>query len=308
MFIFSFGILAIISWQCSEDKSPLLLMLGVCISKGVNLDKLLKVDLIFRVISTILLILLPAMGIFENMIIQERGITRMYFGWQAANGMGFSFFMICLEWMYFRHRKFQWFDYAGILAMVVFLDKTANSRTAELLMLAIIVLEMVVSIKERCFPKLEEYKVWVVGCVIGLIMDIGTFALSMYFYLVRQDIWNSLAATFTSRFRTPGAFLEAHGWTLFGSPYNPEVYDYLDIGFAYLTLHLGIIIAMIVLILMVRTLIYGYQNHDEKLLLLFMFVCVRSMTESEHFTLVYAFFPVLLGMGIWKEQKNWSKI
>lgn len=304
IFILVFGILAVMSWQGSEDKTPLLLMLGVCISKNVNLEKLLKIDFVFRVISTLLLIILPAAGLYENMMIQERGITRMYFGWQAANGMGFSFFLICLEWMCFRHKKFQWFDYVGILVMIVFLDRTANSRTAELLMLAILVVEIAVQIKDKWFPGLEEYRIWTLGCITGLCMDIATFAISLYFYLVRQDIWSSLSSTFTSRFHTPGAFLAAHGWTLFGSPYNPEIYDYLDIAFAYLTLHLGIVMAVIVLFLMIRTIIYGYRNRDEKLLLLFMFVCVRSMTESEHFTLMYAFFPIILGLSVWQTKRG----
>ena len=38
-------VLGILSWRGSDDKSPLLLMLGVCISKEVDLDKLLKVGL-----------------------------------------------------------------------------------------------------------------------------------------------------------------------------------------------------------------------------------------------------------------------
>lgn len=96
-------------------------------------------------------------------------------------------------------------------------------------------------------------------------------------------------------------FYDAHGLTLFGSPYNPEIFDYLDMLFAYLTLHMGIVLALVVLVLMVRTIWYGYRTKDEKLLLFFLFVLLRSTIESEHFTLVYAFFPVLLGLSVWEQ-------
>ncbi len=56
--------------------------------------------------------------------------------------MGFSFTVMALEWMYLRHRRFRWYDYVGVLTMVLFLDRTANSRTAELLMLGILSVEL----------------------------------------------------------------------------------------------------------------------------------------------------------------------
>ena len=50
-------VLGVLSWHGSDDKTPLLLMLGVCMSKDVELDRLLKVDLICRICSTCLPVL-----------------------------------------------------------------------------------------------------------------------------------------------------------------------------------------------------------------------------------------------------------
>ena len=85
--IIAFGMIAILSFRSSQDKTPLLLMLGVCCSREINLDKFLRIDLIGRVVSAVLLIALPLANFYENTIIFERGIYRTYFGWQAANGM-----------------------------------------------------------------------------------------------------------------------------------------------------------------------------------------------------------------------------
>ena len=60
--IIAFGIVSVLSFRNSQDKTPLLLMLGVCCSKDMNLEKFLKVDLIGRVVSAVLLIALPLAG------------------------------------------------------------------------------------------------------------------------------------------------------------------------------------------------------------------------------------------------------
>ena len=62
--IIAFGIVSVLSFRNSQDKTPLLLMLGVCCSKDMNLEKFLKVDLVGRVVSAFLLIALPLTGFY----------------------------------------------------------------------------------------------------------------------------------------------------------------------------------------------------------------------------------------------------
>ena len=59
----------------------LLLILDMCCSKDMNLEKFLKVDLVGRVVSAILLIALPLAGLYENKNFYSREIYRTYFGW-----------------------------------------------------------------------------------------------------------------------------------------------------------------------------------------------------------------------------------
>ncbi len=297
--IIAFGIVSVLSFRSSQDKTPLLLMLGVCCSKDMNLEKFLKIDLVGRVVSAFLLIALPLAGFYENKIFFARDIYRTCFGWQAPNGMGFSFMVMAMEWMYLRHRRFHWYDYTGILAIIVFIDRTANSRTAELLMLGILAVELFYTYIEKKKPNFNLYKLCGAGCWIALIADIGLFGIAMGLYFFNQPMWSSLQSTLMNRFRLPGEYFEAHGISLFGSPYNPDIYDYLDILFGYLTLHLGVVIAVIVLVLFVISIIYGYRRKDEKYLILLLFVLLRSTMESEHLNLIYSWFPVLLGMAVW---------
>lgn len=95
--IIAFGMIEILSFRGSQDKTPLLLMLGVCCSREINLDIFLKIDLIGRVVSAVLLIALPLVGLYENKVFFARDIYRTCFGWQVPNGMGFSFTVMTLE-------------------------------------------------------------------------------------------------------------------------------------------------------------------------------------------------------------------
>lgn len=297
--IIAFGIVSVLSFRNSQDKTPLLLMLGVCCSKDMNLGKFLKVDLVGCVVSAALLIVLPLAGFYENKVFFARDIYRTCFGWQVPNGMGFSFTVMALEWMYLRHRRFRWYDYAGIFAMIIFCGSNGKQSNGELLMLGILAVELFCTCFEKKKPGFNLYKLCGAGCWLALAADVGCLGLAMWLYFFNQPVWNGLQSTLTSRFRLPGEYFAAHGISLFGSPYNPDVYDYLDILFGYLTLHLGVIIAVIVFGLFVISIIYGYRRKDEKYLILLLFVLLRSTMESEHLNLIYSWFPVLLGMAVW---------
>lgn len=304
LMIIVFGIVSVLSFRSSQDKTPILLMLGVCCSKDVRMDKLLRVDLISRVVSAVLLVVLPLAGLYENKVLFSRGIYRTCFGWQEPNGMGFSFTVMAMEWMYLRHRRFKWFDYAGIIAMILFLDRTANSRTAEFLMVGILIAEFISTYTRKLKSKDDVYKVWTACCIIAFAMVVFAFVSAIVIYYFKQPLWNTFESTLMKRLRKPGLFLENHGWSLFGRPYSEGIDEYLDILFAYLTLHLGIIVAGIVLVLFIKAILYGYKKMDEKYLLLLLFVISRSIVESEHLTLVYSWFPILFGMAMFDSQKT----
>lgn len=299
LLILAFGAAAVLSWRASGDKTPLLLMLGVCCGRNLKLDRLMKADLAGRLVSAFILILFPILGICENQVLFMRGIERTFFGWQGPNGMGLSFLLICMEWMYLRHHRFRWFDYAGIAGMLVLIHVTANSRTAEVLMAGVLLAEAAAVLWSRYGRRPKEYIIWTWGCGAALGMTLVLPALAMVLYLFKKPELLALSGSFIARFQLPGLFWEAHGLSWFGSPYNPGIYDYLDMMFAYLVLHLGIVMAAVVLVLIIGTIVWGCRNKNERFLLFFMILLLRSMVESEHLNLLYAPVPVLLGLAFW---------
>lgn len=297
-------ILAVLSWRGSDDKTPLLMVLGICCSKNVKLDSLIKVDLIGRLTATVLLIVLPTLGLCGDGIWEAGGRIRRYFGWISPGGMGLTFLVIFMEWMYLRHLKFRWYDYVGICLLWLFEHETGNARTTDVIVVVLLLAEILAAMLHKWRPQIEQYKIWAAGCIGALIAAMAFPFIGVQLYLKNPVDMSTVTNNILSRFLMPGWFYENHGFTLFGSPYNDEVYDWLDMYFGYAVLHLGIVMAVVVLILMVRTILYGYRTKNEKLLLFFMLVLLRSTMESEHFTLVYAFFPILLGLSIWENRRE----
>lgn len=297
------GVLSVISWRVSQDKTPVLLALGILGSKNLKLDRLVKISLISNIFISGVLIAVPLLGIEPMYMTQQGDRIRYFFNWNCPGAMGLTALVICMEWMYLRHLKFRWFDYAGICTVWMFEHFTGNARTTDVIMVVLLASEFFSTLLARKKPEWEQYRLWALGCCVALLASLVLPVIGVKMYLANPVDMSVSTSNFLSRFLQPGRFFEAHGMTLFGTPYDPNVYDYLDMYFGYVTLHLGIVMAVIVLILMIRTIIWAYKNKKEKLLMFFMFVLLRSTIESEHFTLVYAFFPVLLGMSLW-EQKN----
>lgn len=194
-----FGVIAVCSWRGSQDKTALLLMLGVCLGKNINFNRMIKMDMSARWISSLALIAFPLAGICENQVKIDRGIERVYFGWQTPNGMGLSFLIICMEWMYLKHSRFRWYDYTGILVLTAFLYQTANSRTAELLIVGILIVELFNSLKKWAY-RIEEYKLWGLACVGALSLDLLFPAAAMCMHIFGNSVIMNFDANLGYRF------------------------------------------------------------------------------------------------------------
>ena len=101
-------------------------------------------------------------------------------------------------------------------------------------MAAVLLAEAFAKLWDRYGKRWKEYVIWTWGCIFALGMDLilPVFALALYRW--KKPELMALSGSFIARFQLPGMFLEAHGLSWFGSPYDPGIYDYLDMMFAYL--------------------------------------------------------------------------
>lgn len=298
------------SWYFSGERYSFLFALIICGCKGADLEKILRVDIVIRWISVILHMILPAIGIVQNNVnVMMGGRPRTFFGWGHPNGMGISFLMICTEWICLRHKKMKWYEYAGILGLVIFLDLTANSRTSEAVIILLLLLEVICikrfseEKKELCFWK------WIssITLLVSVLLPIAGTATSMILGYPSVEKFGTIG----SRFMLTAQFIRNHGFTWFGCEYGAvgceyiaEQNEYLDMLFANCFLKRGILFGTLVLSLCIMAIWIGVKRKNIKYLLLLFVMLLLGTAEQEHINLIYSVFPVLLGMTVWKVGEN----
>ena len=128
------------------------MMLLFC-AKNIEIRKIVKLDLYIRIVRCILFFTLPFMGLMINEInIWIGGRTRTFFGWTHPNMMGLDFLLLAMDIMYLRKEKKKWYDIILYIGLILLLEKTANSRTAEVIILMLIIIQILNALR-HCKPK-----------------------------------------------------------------------------------------------------------------------------------------------------------
>ncbi len=305
LFTVCMGGIALLSYRFSCERSVLLITAGICYTKDVKLDRLFRWDLYIRVFLAVLFLVLPMAGVIPNhMGIMVGGRPRTFFGWNHPNSMGRCVMLICMEWMYFRHGRFRWYDYAGLAGITIFLDMTANSRAAEFLIVGMIGLELL-SMLERRIMK-TNCRVWTILTASSLTASILLPLFSVLFYEQWSKISWAALDTIVSRMYLTWDFLQVHGLSLFGSAYILDSNEYLDMFFASVVLLRGLVFGLIVIGLSVLAICYAWKRRDERYMLLLFVFFAYGMMESEYFRMIYTFFPALLGIPVfnrWQRER-----
>lgn len=302
-FVLCMGVIALFSYMGSHDRSALVIALVICCTKNVRLEKLVKLDFAVRLLSGIPYIVLPFIGMIPNHIkVMVGGRPRTFFGWYHPNGMGKSMMLICMEWCYLRHGRFRWYDYAGMVGLVAFLDVTANSRTSELLILGMLFLEALSTVLRKHNRKLCAAWTWLTLAALGGAVALPVF--SVFFFERFSNVILEHMGTAGSRLHLTWSFVQVHGITLFGSSYTPGSDEYLDMLFANAIFLRGFIFGMVLLGLSGLAVWYAYRKKDERYLFLLFIFFTYGMMECEHLNPIYAFFPVLLGMPVFNRRED----
>ncbi|MFG6330246.1 MAG: hypothetical protein K1W28_00215 [Lachnospiraceae bacterium] len=290
--------LAQMSRITTQTNAVLWFVAGFVIAKDLELRKVLKVDLITRIVLGLCLIFLPLLGLYPNQARQEiGGRLRDSFGWAHPNEMGLFFLMICVLWVYFRHERWSKWDTLGMLALIVFLDVFPNSRTSELCMLGILLMEGIAFLLRRKGADGGKKAAFWGSCGSAALLG-GLIITGVLTYFGDRDCaWLSrLPSTLFSRATLAHDAWVESGFCLLGQMVN--VY-YLDMMYAYLGLHMGVLVLLLFVFLSALAVGYAWRKRDEKLQLILIVYLVYSVLEHEHFKMLSGFYPLLLGSVFW---------
>ena len=269
-------------------------MMFLCCAKNIEIKKIVKLDLYVRIVRSALFLTLPFMGLMINKInVWIGGRTRTFFGWTHANMMGLDFLLLAMDIMYLRKECKKWYDCILYAGFIIFLDLTANSRTAE----AVIAMLIVIHLLSIVIPKNWFHKMMVLFTSGTFLLCVCIPFIGSYLYIRKPELFLQHDGTMLSRIQlTTTFYLRNGGVGFYGFPIEDE--DCLDMMFAYIGLHWGIA-AFIIIVAAITYAIYKASSEQNTvfLVLLFSFL-VYCLAEVAPIYPVYSYFSLLLGYYI----------
>lgn len=269
-------------------------MMFLCCAKNIEIKKIVKLDLYVRIVRSALFLTLPFMGLMINKInVWIGGRTRTFFGWTHANMMGLDFLLLAMDIMYLRKECKKWYDCILYAGFIIFLDLTANSRTAE----AVIAMLIVIHLLSIVIPKNWFHKMMVLFTSGAFLLCVCIPFIGSYLYIRKPELFLQHDGTMLSRIQlTTTFYLRNGGVGFYGFPIEDE--DCLDMMFSYIGLHWGIA-AFIVIVAAITYAIYKASSEQNTvfLVLLFSFL-VYGLAEVAPIYPVYSYFSLLLGYYI----------
>ena len=263
-------------------------------AKNIDLQKIIKLDLYIRIIRSILFFTLPFMGLMINEVnILIGGRTRTFFGWTHPNMMGLDFLLLAMDIMYLRKECKKWYDCILYAVFIIFLDRTANSRTAE----AIIAMFIVIHLLSIVIPKNWFHKMMVLFTSGAFLLCVCIPFIGSYLYIRKPELFLQHDGTMLSRIQlTTTFYLRNGGVGFYGFPIEDE--DCLDMMFSYIGLHWGIA-AFIVIVAAITYAIYKASSEQNTIFLVLLFsFLVYGWAEVAPIYPVYSYFSLLLGYYI----------
>ena len=269
-------------------------MMFLCCAKNIEIKKIVKLDLYVRIVRSALFLTLPFMGLMINKInVWIGGRTRTFFGWTHANMMGLDFLLLAMDIMYLRKECKKWYDCILYAGFIIFLDLTANSRTAE----AVIAMLIVIHLLSIVIPKNWFHKMMVLFTSGAFLLCVCIPFIGSYLYIRKPELFLQHDGTMLSRIQlTTTFYLRNGGVGFYGFPIEDE--DCLDMMFSYIGLHWGIA-AFIIIVAAITYAIYKSSSEQNTvfLVLLFSFL-VYGLAEVAPIYPVYSYFSLLLGYYI----------
>lgn len=269
-------------------------MMFLCCAKNIEIKKIVKLDLYVRIVRSALFLTLPFMGLMINKInVWIGGRTRTFFGWTHANMMGLDFLLLAMDIMYLRKECKKWYDCILYAGFIIFLDLTANSRTAE----AVIAMLIAIHLLSIVIPKNWFHKMMVLFASGAFLLCVGIPFIGSYLYIHKPELFLQHDGTMLSRIQlTTTFYLRNGGVGFYGFPIEDE--DCLDMMFSYIGLHWGIA-AFIIIVAAITYAIYKASSEQNTvfLVLLFSFL-VYGLAEVAPIYPVYSYFSLLLGYCI----------
>lgn len=127
------------------------LILIITVSKNIDFNKCIRFDVFLRLLTIVLMYFLWRAGIAPDTTSAFGTVMRHSMGFQNPNHFGLLVFILILECLYLARMQFHFWLYVALIAILVFEDRIAGSKTAELYSIIALVLIFIYSRKKELF-------------------------------------------------------------------------------------------------------------------------------------------------------------
>lgn len=153
--------LAFVSYVITDSLTLSFLLMLPFASKGIENKKIIKADLVSKIITTSVIIACYYMNLTENRLFYRDGILRESFGFAHPNTLGYMAIMISIDALYMTRIKTSSVLCRVLVTLVpLYLCSLADSRTAMFAIIAVLIFSVIEAIgkKLKKEPKNKQRK------------------------------------------------------------------------------------------------------------------------------------------------------
>lgn len=282
-------LIAVISWYYTNNFTVLRLLLLIAAIYIMNFNKFVKIDLLMKIFLTLLLVILPVLGIMEyNYLLRSDHSIRYAFGFNHPNSLSIYLIMIVFESFYIISVKNSKKIYIIMMTLIVpiliiFIFFCANSRMSAL---SLTVFYLMNIFKDIIPKRLKEKFIASKKVKILLINLFGIFSLLTVITIIisykNTDILIKFDKIFSNRYSNYIKFIQIFKISLLGTevPIKLGYGEYLDNMYLKLLINQGILQYILYYIIFYFSHKKAYYNKSYMYLLIDFVILIEGFTET----------------------------
>ena len=282
-------LIAVISWYYTNNFTVLRLLLLIAAIYTISFTKFLKVDLVIKILLTLLLIILPVLGIMEyNYLLRADHSIRYSFGFNHPNSLSIYLIMIVFESFYIisvnnSKKMYIMMMTLVIPVLIIFIFFYANSRMSALSLTVF----YFANILKDIIPKNFRNKVIALKKFKFLVINLfGIFSLLTVITIIisykNENILIKFDKVFSNRYSNYIKFIKMFKVSLMGTevPIKLGYGEYLDNMYLKLLINQGICQYIIYYFIFYYSHKKAYYNKDYMYILIDLVILMEGFRET----------------------------
>lgn len=305
-------IISIISWRKSKDNRVMVMILFLFSMKNIEFDKVIKVDLKFKLFFIIAIVLLYKLGYTDSYyMVRDNGMIRSSMGFSHPNVFGLYVFGCICDYVYLCYRKSKRINYLLLIIVYILVSRSADSRTAQMGIISIILFYNI-------FKRFDFNKKIFIKLLPWLFLILGTISYTVGSTYDRNNmVLRKVNNLFSTRISLMNDFLDEYEVTLFGNQLDivgtRDALKYhiktkaLDNAFVKILLMYGLLVYILYAIIFYVIIYFCIKKGNNILLLLTFIFLFYGLMENALYQINHNIFILYFSNILYSDEKIYMK-